>query len=45
MASKIYKLMVGGASVGAGTYFTTWILTGENPMVYSILLKLLLLNY
>ncbi|XP_050530673.1 glycerol-3-phosphate dehydrogenase, mitochondrial [Daktulosphaira vitifoliae] len=31
MASKIYKLMVGGASVGAGTYFTTWILTGENP--------------
>ncbi|XP_050427459.1 glycerol-3-phosphate dehydrogenase, mitochondrial [Adelges cooleyi] len=31
MASTIYKLMVGGASVGAGAYFTTWVLTGENP--------------
>lgn len=33
MASKLYNLIVGGASVGAGAYFTTWVLTGENPAV------------
>lgn len=33
MASKLYNLIVGGASVGTGAYFTTWLLTGENPAV------------
>jgi len=33
MASKLYKLIVGGASVGTGAYFTTWLLTGEHPIV------------
>lgn len=33
MASKLYSLLVGGTSVGAGVYFTTWLLTGENPNV------------
>jgi hypothetical protein len=33
MASKLYNIIVGGASVGAGAYFTTWLLTGENPSV------------
>lgn len=33
MASKLYNLIVGSASVGAGAYFTTWLLTGENPTV------------
>ncbi|XP_027849682.1 glycerol-3-phosphate dehydrogenase, mitochondrial [Aphis gossypii] len=31
MTSKLYNLIVGGASVSAGAYFTTWLLTGENP--------------
>ncbi|CAI6373255.1 unnamed protein product [Macrosiphum euphorbiae] len=31
MASKLYNIIVGGASVSAGAYFTTWLLTGENP--------------
>lgn len=38
MASKLYNLVVGGASVGAGAYFTTWLLTGENPAVRIYLL-------
>lgn len=33
MTSKLYNLIVGGASVSAGAYFTTWLLTGENPTV------------
>jgi len=33
MASKLYNIIVGGASVSAGAYFTTWLLTGENPTV------------
>lgn len=33
MASKLYNIIVGGASVGAGAYFTTWLLTGESPNV------------
>ncbi|XP_022169068.1 glycerol-3-phosphate dehydrogenase, mitochondrial isoform X1 [Myzus persicae] len=31
MASKLYNIIVGGASVSAGAYLTTWLLTGENP--------------
>ncbi|XP_015371590.1 PREDICTED: glycerol-3-phosphate dehydrogenase, mitochondrial isoform X1 [Diuraphis noxia] len=31
MTSKLYNLIVGGASVTAGAYFSTWLLTGENP--------------
>lgn len=31
MTSKLYNIIVGGASVSAGAYFTTWLLTGENP--------------
>lgn len=33
MASKLYNIIVGGASVTAGAYFTTWLLTGEKPTV------------
>lgn len=33
MTSKLYNIIVGGASVSAGAYFTTWLLTGENPTV------------
>jgi len=41
MASKIFNLVVGGTSIGCGAYFTTWLLTGENPTVSSTLLLLL----
>lgn len=33
MASKLYNLIVGGVSIGTSAYFTTWLLTGENPAV------------
>lgn len=33
MASKLFNLIIGGTSIGASTYFTTWLLTGENPAV------------
>lgn len=33
MTSKLYNILVGTASVSAATYFTTWILTGETPIV------------
>jgi len=44
MASKLYNIIVGGASVSAGAYLTTWLLTGENPTV-CITFVLLLFNY
>lgn len=33
MASKLGKLLIGGASVGTGAYLTTWLLTGDNSTV------------
>lgn len=40
MASKLYNLIVGGVSIGTSAYFTTWLLTGENPAVRIILIIL-----